>query len=356
MVAMASEVEERARAVEALTLENAGLRARERALARAVQGCDSALRALSAPDAPPAEDDAAAAEGGGGEGGADEDVAAAAAAAAAAGGGSWAAHPPRGDEELERVLAALRDAPAAGAPRDELLAIIARRVRAFVVAYREAHAAEGPGADEARAASLELFRLLHGHMRHALAACPLLRVALRTLNLDTLAREAPPHGHWARVVAACDPAANVAPDALREIAAMLALRDERVARLRARQAALCEELRALGDDGAAAAAAAASGGATSSGATSGGCDTSGGDSSGGGRSGSDAGASAGGFAHAAAVEQLLRELQASQQAELTETGALLWWVTPPFFAGEARGVEGECRSKQQDSWSSFLWN
>lgn len=63
---------------------------------------------------------------------------------------------------------------------------------------RQAAAASGAPADAARAR--RLFVTLHGYTRVVLAVNPLVGAQLRSINLDTLRREAPPAGYWARVL------------------------------------------------------------------------------------------------------------------------------------------------------------
>ncbi|KAI8464031.1 MAG: acyl CoA binding protein-domain-containing protein [Monoraphidium minutum] len=108
----------------------------------------------------------------------------------------WAVPAPSGDALLARALQRSRElvASARGTP-DDVLAAIRQRFREFVAAYEAAKADP-----TAAARSTELFKTLHGHVRQMFAADPSLRAQLRGVNLQTLAREAPPPAHWDAVI------------------------------------------------------------------------------------------------------------------------------------------------------------
>lgn len=73
---------------------------------------------------------------------------------------------------------------------------------------------------------------MHGHMRHVFVVNPLVRAQLRAVNLETLAREAPPPGHWARAAARSGvlEAAAAASEARAELREMFPLRQAAMVR------------------------------------------------------------------------------------------------------------------------------
>ncbi|GBF99748.1 hypothetical protein Rsub_12523 [Raphidocelis subcapitata] len=146
----------------------------------------------------------------------------------------------------ERVLERVRGSePSLQAVPRELLEAIGDSFRRFVQAHRAAEQCAGPDAEVAHAGALLLFRDAHELVRNANMACLLLRSQLRNINFETMAFDAPPPGHWRRVVAHAGGLEALSPEAQADVVESWRLAGSGMARLRAQQQALLRELAAL---------------------------------------------------------------------------------------------------------------
>lgn len=123
------------------------------------------------------------------------------------------------------------------------------RFKEFVAAHTAAQSYRGRSAkgqaEEAREHCLQLCKALHSFVRHQHLEDPTLRYRLKCTNLATLEREEPPEGHWLMVLTQARAFDRVALEVKLEMRELFLLYERQMAKLRASQVAVVEELEKL---------------------------------------------------------------------------------------------------------------
>lgn len=211
--------------------------------------CRHVRHGSSAPASPAAEAPAPAAPAGGSR------ASHGAGAGACAAGGScpaaapavlgWKAPDDTGDLALEELLVRLRQLPPSRSNQmpSDFLEAVRGMFRPFAAVMLESQAMQpGPKAEAQLSKAIGMFVRLHGFVRRAFIACPMLRCQLRSVNLSTMAREEPPPGHWRSVVAQSKAREVMPPEAQAELRETYEMGKGHMARLRSQQAAILRQL------------------------------------------------------------------------------------------------------------------